>query len=88
MAIHIPLLVCVGFNADLDGDQMAIHIPLSLEAQVEACLLMLFHTNLLSLAMGDHVSIPSQNMLLGLYILTIENHQSIYGNWENLPKSN
>jgi DNA-directed RNA polymerase subunit beta' len=59
-----------------------------LEAQVEARLLMLSHTNLLSPAMGDPISVPSQDMLLGLYILTIENHQGIYGNRENLPKFN
>nr|YP_010269530.1 RNA polymerase beta' subunit [Sphagnum junghuhnianum]UIG87285.1 RNA polymerase beta' subunit [Sphagnum junghuhnianum] len=87
-AIRLHPLVCVGFNADLDGDQMAVHIPLSLEAQAEARLLMLSHTNLLSPATGDPVSVPSQDMLLGLYILTIENHQGIYGNRENLPKSN
>nr|AND48105.1 beta' subunit of RNA polymerase [Sphagnum compactum] len=87
-AIRLHPLVCVGFNADLDGDQMAVHIPLSLEAQAEARLLMLSHTNLLSPATGDPVSVPSQDMLLGLYILTIENHQGIYGNRENPPKSN
>ncbi|CAK9190000.1 unnamed protein product (chloroplast) [Sphagnum tenellum] len=87
-AIRLHPLVCVGFNADLDGDQMAVHIPLSLEAQAEARLLMLSHTNLLSPATGDPVSVPSQDMLLGLYILTIENHQGIYGNRENLPKYN
>ena len=62
---------------------MAVHIPLSLEAQAEARLLMFSHTNLLSPATGDPVSVPSQDMLLGLYILTIENHQGIYGNKNN-----
>jgi len=79
-AIRLHPLVCGGFNADFDGDQMAVHIPLSLEAQAEARLLMFSHTNLLSPATGDPVSVPSQDMLLGLYILTIENHQGIYGN--------
>jgi DNA-directed RNA polymerase subunit beta' len=49
---------------------------------------MLFHTNLLSPMMGDLVFVPTQDMMLGLYILTIKNHQGIYGNRENLPKSN
>nr|YP_009041046.1 RpoC1 [Tetraphis pellucida]AIB08531.1 RpoC1 [Tetraphis pellucida] len=86
-AIRLHPLVCGGFNADFDGDQMAVHIPLSLEAQAEARLLMLSHTNLLSPATGDPVSVPSQDMLLGLYILTIENHQGIYGN-QNHPYRN
>ena len=79
-AIHLHPLVCGGFNADFDGDQMAVHVPLSLEAQTEARLLMLSRRNLLSPATGEPVSIPSQDMLLGLYILTLENYQGIYGN--------
>nr|YP_009667959.1 RNA polymerase beta [Jubula hutchinsiae]QCW58735.1 RNA polymerase beta [Jubula hutchinsiae] len=79
-AIHLHPLVCGGFNADFDGDQMAVHVPLSLEAQAEARLLMLSRRNLLSPATGDPVSIPSQDMLLGLYILTLENFLGIYGN--------
>nr|YP_009667633.1 RNA polymerase beta [Cololejeunea lanciloba]QCW58409.1 RNA polymerase beta [Cololejeunea lanciloba] len=79
-AIHLHPLVCNGFNADFDGDQMAVHVPLSLEAQAEARLLMLSRRNLLSPATGDPVSIPSQDMLLGLYILTLENLHGIYGN--------
>jgi DNA-directed RNA polymerase beta' subunit len=79
-AIHLHPLVCGGFNADFDGDQMAVHIPLSLEAQSEARLLMLSRRNLLSPATGEPVCIPSQDMLLGLYILTIENYRGIYGN--------
>jgi len=79
-AIHLHPLVCGGFNADFDGDQMAVHIPLSLEAQLEARLLMLSRRNLLSPATGEPVCIPSQDMLLGLYILTIENSRGIYGN--------
>nr|AWS01009.1 RNA polymerase b'-subunit [Pilularia americana] len=79
-AIRLHPLVCGGSNADPDGDQMAVHVPLSLEAQIEARFLMFSHTNLLSPATGDPVSVPSQDMLLGLYILTIENRQGIYGN--------
>nr|YP_009691002.1 RNA polymerase beta' subunit [Saccoloma inaequale]QEG57782.1 RNA polymerase beta' subunit [Saccoloma inaequale] len=79
-AIRLHPLVCGGFNADLDGDQMAVHVPLSLEAQIEARFLMFSHTNLLSPATGDPVSVPSQDMLPGLYVLTIENKQGIYGN--------
>jgi len=79
-AIHLHPLVCGGFNADFDGDQMAVHIPLSLEAQSEARLLMLSRRNLLSPATGEPICIPSQDMLLGLYILTMENSRGIYGN--------
>lgn len=79
-AIRLHPLVCGGSNADLDGDQMAVHVPLSLEAQIEARFSMFSHTNLLSPATGDPVSVPSQDMLLGLYILTIDNRQGIYGN--------
>nr|YP_010402947.1 RNA polymerase beta' subunit [Bolbitis x multipinna]UQV94754.1 RNA polymerase beta' subunit [Bolbitis x multipinna] len=78
-AIRLHPLVRGGFNADLDGDQMAVHVPLSLEAQIEARLLMFSHINLLSPATGDSVSVPSQDMLLGLYVLTMENKQGIYG---------
>jgi DNA-directed RNA polymerase subunit beta' len=87
-AIRLHPLVCVGFNADLDGDQMGVHILLSLEAQAEARLLMLSHTNLLSPTTGDPVSVPSQDMFIGFYILSIENHQGIYGNRKNHSKSN
>ncbi|KAF8044567.1 hypothetical protein N665_7852s0001, partial [Sinapis alba] len=59
-----------GFNADFDGDQMAVHVPLSLEAQAEARLLMFSHMNLLSPAIGDPISVPTQDMLIGLYVLT------------------
>nr|YP_009746878.1 RNA polymerase beta' subunit [Plagiogyria euphlebia]QII42524.1 RNA polymerase beta' subunit [Plagiogyria euphlebia] len=79
-AIRLHPLVCGGSNADLDGDQMAVHVPLSLEAQTEARFPMFSHTNLLSPATGDPVSVPSQDMPLGLYIPTIENRQGIYGN--------
>lgn len=87
-AIHLHPLVCNGFNADFDGDQMAVHVPLSLEAQTEARLLMLSHKNLISPATGEPMSIPSQDMLLGLYISTIENDQGIYGNRYHPFKNN
>nr|YP_009548222.1 RNA polymerase beta' subunit [Onychium japonicum]AYW14768.1 RNA polymerase beta' subunit [Onychium japonicum] len=79
-AIRLHPLVRGGFNADLDGDQMAVHVPLSVEAQIEARLLMFSHINLLSPATGDPISVPSQDMLLGLYVLTIEDKQGIYRN--------
>nr|YP_010409041.1 RNA polymerase beta' subunit [Adiantum flabellulatum]URH13271.1 RNA polymerase beta' subunit [Adiantum flabellulatum] len=77
-AIRLHPLVRGGSNADLDGDQMAVHVPLSIEAQIEARLLMFSHLNLLSPATGDPVSVPSQDMLLGLYALTIGSRQGIY----------
>uniref|UniRef100_UPI0030FE20F0 RNA polymerase beta' subunit n=1 Tax=Ardisia squamulosa TaxID=1265927 RepID=UPI0030FE20F0 len=77
-------LVCKGFNADFDGDQMAVHVPLSLEAQTEARLLMFSHINLLSPAIGDPISVPTQDMLMGLYILTSGNRQGISVNRYNL----
>ncbi len=71
-AIQIPPLVCAAFNADFDGDQMAVHIPLSVEAQVEAQTLMLSTQNILSPAHGRPLAIPSQDMVLGCYYLTLE----------------
>nr|UEX91655.1 RNA polymerase beta' subunit [Lotus pedunculatus] len=82
-AICLHPLVCKGFNADFDGDQMAIHVPLSLEAQAEARLLMFSHTNLLSPAIGDPVAVPTQDMLIGLYILTSGNRRGICANRYN-----
>nr|YP_009501313.1 RNA polymerase beta [Passiflora oerstedii]YP_010007076.1 RNA polymerase beta' subunit [Passiflora loefgrenii]AXB37882.1 RNA polymerase beta [Passiflora oerstedii]QNR05843.1 RNA polymerase beta' subunit [Passiflora loefgrenii] len=76
-------LVRKGFNADFDGDQMAVHVPLSLEAQVEARLLMFSHMNLLSPAIGDPICVPTQDMLIGLYVLTSGNHQGICANRYN-----
>nr|QZN06443.1 RNA polymerase beta' subunit [Leonurus cardiaca]QZN06528.1 RNA polymerase beta' subunit [Leonurus cardiaca]QZN06698.1 RNA polymerase beta' subunit [Leonurus cardiaca]QZN06953.1 RNA polymerase beta' subunit [Leonurus cardiaca]QZN07038.1 RNA polymerase beta' subunit [Leonurus cardiaca] len=76
-AICLHPLVCKGFNADFDGDQMAVHVPLSLEAQAEARLLMFSHMNLLSPAIGDPISIPTQDMLIGLYVLTSGNRRGI-----------
>nr|NP_038384.1 RNA polymerase beta' subunit [Mesostigma viride]Q9MUS6.1 RecName: Full=DNA-directed RNA polymerase subunit beta'; AltName: Full=PEP; AltName: Full=Plastid-encoded RNA polymerase subunit beta'; Short=RNA polymerase subunit beta' [Mesostigma viride]AAF43825.1 beta' subunit of RNA polymerase [Mesostigma viride]WKT08200.1 RNA polymerase beta' subunit [Mesostigma viride] len=71
-AIQLHPLVCPAFNADFDGDQMAVHIPLSLEAQTEARLLMLASSNLLSPATGLPIISPSQDMVLGCYYLTTE----------------
>nr|YP_010622819.1 RNA polymerase beta' subunit [Barringtonia asiatica]WBF92718.1 RNA polymerase beta' subunit [Barringtonia asiatica] len=91
-AICLHPLVCKGFNADFDGDQMAVHVPLSLEAQAEARLLMFSHMNLLSPAIGDPISVPTQDMLMGLYILTSGNRRGIcvnrynpdnHGNYQN-----
>ena len=69
-AIKLHPLVCTAFNADFDGDQMAVHIPLSPEAQIEATTLMLSSNNILSPAHGAPIAIPSQDMVLGLYYLT------------------
>nr|YP_010293132.1 RNA polymerase beta' subunit [Eriocaulon brownianum]YP_010293302.1 RNA polymerase beta' subunit [Eriocaulon schochianum]YP_010473075.1 RNA polymerase beta' subunit [Eriocaulon sp. LE02]ULQ65412.1 RNA polymerase beta' subunit [Eriocaulon brownianum]ULQ65667.1 RNA polymerase beta' subunit [Eriocaulon schochianum]UVH66523.1 RNA polymerase beta' subunit [Eriocaulon sp. LE02] len=82
-AICLHPLVCKGFNADFDGDQMAVHLPLSLEAQAEARLLMFSHMNLLSPAIGDPISVPTQDMLIGLYVLTIGNRRGICANKYN-----
>nr|QHN57172.1 RNA polymerase beta' subunit [Diploprora championii]QHN57542.1 RNA polymerase beta' subunit [Diploprora championii] len=87
-AICLHPLVCKGFNADFDGDQMAVHVPLSLEAQAEARLLMFSHLNLLSPAIGDPVSVPTQDMLIGLYVLTIGNPRGICANRYNQSNSN
>ena len=69
-AIKIHPLVCTAFNADFDGDQMAVHIPLSPEAQIEASVLMLASHNILSPASGQPIAVPTQDMVLGLYYLT------------------
>ena len=69
-AIKIHPLVCTAFNADFDGDQMAVHIPLSPEAQIEASVLMLSTQNLLSPASGQPVAVPTQDMVLGVYYMT------------------
>nr|UZC37007.1 RNA polymerase beta' subunit [Pteridophyllum racemosum] len=82
-AICLHPLVRKGFNADFDGDQMAVHVPLSLEAQAEARLLMFSHMNLLSPAIGDPICVPTQDMLMGLYVLTIGNSRGICENRYN-----
>nr|YP_009379977.1 RNA polymerase beta subunit-1 [Chamaecyparis formosensis]BAX56505.1 RNA polymerase beta subunit-1 [Chamaecyparis formosensis]BCA77488.1 RNA polymerase beta subunit-1 [Chamaecyparis formosensis]BCA77571.1 RNA polymerase beta subunit-1 [Chamaecyparis formosensis]BCA77659.1 RNA polymerase beta subunit-1 [Chamaecyparis formosensis]BCA77742.1 RNA polymerase beta subunit-1 [Chamaecyparis formosensis] len=79
-AIRLHPLVCAGFNADFDGDQMAVHVPLSMEAQVEARLLMFSHLNLISPTIGDPICVPTQDMLLGLYRSTLQKNQGIYEN--------
>jgi DNA-directed RNA polymerase subunit beta' len=80
-AIKLHPLVCSAFNADFDGDQMAVHVPLSLEAQAEALILMLTPYNFLSPATGEPILMPSQDMVLGCYYLTSNNIK-------NLPGSN
>ncbi|WP_065334775.1 DNA-directed RNA polymerase subunit beta' [Tritonibacter mobilis] len=70
-AIQLHPLVCSAFNADFDGDQMAVHVPLSLEAQLEARVLMMSTNNVLSPANGAPIIVPSQDMILGLYYLTL-----------------
>ena len=72
-AIQLHPLVCVAFNADFDGDQMAVHVPLSLEAQMECRTLMLASNNVLSPANGQPIIVPSQDVVLGLYFATREN---------------
>ena len=69
-AIRIHPLVCTAFNADFDGDQMAVHIPLSPEAQIEASVLMMSSNNILSPASGQPIAVPSQDIVLGCYYLT------------------
>jgi DNA-directed RNA polymerase subunit beta' len=71
-AIQLHPLVCAAFNADFDGDQMAVHVPLSLEAQLEARVLMMSTNNILHPANGQPIIVPSQDMVLGLYYLSIE----------------
>jgi len=78
-AIQLHPLVCPAFNADFDGDQMAVHVPLSLEAQAEARLLMLASNNVLSPATGQPIITPSQDMVLGCYYLTAENPNATKG---------
>ncbi|MBF0218835.1 MAG: DNA-directed RNA polymerase subunit beta' [Gammaproteobacteria bacterium] len=71
-AIQLHPLVCAAFNADFDGDQMAVHVPLSIEAQLEARTLMMSTNNVLSPANGDPIIVPSQDVVLGLYYMTRE----------------
>ena len=69
-AIQLHPLVCTAFNADFDGDQMAVHVPLSLEAQLEARVLMMASNNILSPANGEPIIVPSQDVVMGLYYMT------------------
>ncbi len=78
-AIQLHPLVCQAFNADFDGDQMAVHVPLSIEAQTEARMLMLASHNVLSPATGKPIVHPSQDMVLGCYYLTAENRDATKG---------
>ena len=78
-AIKLHPLVCSAFNADFDGDQMAVHIPLSLEAQAECYMLMLAPYNFLSPANGEPIIMPSQDMVLGCYYLTVNNIKGLLG---------
>ena len=71
-AIKLHPLVCTAFNADFDGDQMAVHLPLSVEAQAECRFLLLSPNNLLKPSDGGPVAVPSQDMVLGIYYLTQE----------------
>ncbi|OGO52430.1 MAG: DNA-directed RNA polymerase subunit beta' [Chloroflexi bacterium RBG_16_70_13] len=82
-AIQIHPLVCTAFNADFDGDQMAVHVPLSAEAQAEARVLMLSTNNILSPAHGRPIAVPTQDMVLGIYYLTLEPERPEEG--EDLP---
>jgi DNA-directed RNA polymerase subunit beta' len=79
-AIRLHPLVCPAFNADFDGDQMAVHVPLSYGAQAEARLLMLASNNWLSPATGQPILLPSQDMVLGCYYLTVEDSSPYYLN--------
>ncbi|MDA0344839.1 MAG: DNA-directed RNA polymerase subunit beta' [Proteobacteria bacterium] len=76
-AIQLHPLVCVAFNADFDGDQMAVHVPLSIEAQLEARVLMMSTNNILSPASGEPIIQPNQDVVLGIYYLTKENNNSV-----------
>ena len=78
-AIKLHPLVCSAFNADFDGDQMAVHIPLSLEAQAECYMLMLAPYNFLSPSNGEPIIMPSQDMVLGCYYLTVTNIPNLLG---------
>ncbi|HVZ41103.1 MAG TPA: DNA-directed RNA polymerase subunit beta' [Candidatus Kapabacteria bacterium] len=77
-AIHLHPLVCTAFNADFDGDQMAVHVPLSYDAQLEAILLMLSSHNIISPQSGDPITVPSQDMVLGCYYVT-KTHPAVLG---------
>ena len=76
-AIKLHPLVCPAFNADFDGDQMPVHVPLSAEAQAEARFLMLSANNLLKPVNGHAVTVPSQDMVLGSYFLTLDKENEL-----------
>ena len=93
-AIQLHPLVCTAFNADFDGDQMAVHIPLSLEAQLEARVLMMSTNNILSPSSGKPIIVPSQDIVLGIYYLSLINqsrqknafHQYVLKKLHSIPK--
>ena len=76
-AINLHPLVCAAFNADFDGDQMAVHVPLSLEAQLEARVLMMSTNNILSPASGNPIIVPTQDIILGIYYMSLEREGEI-----------
>jgi DNA-directed RNA polymerase subunit beta' len=84
-AIQLHPLVCTAFNADFDGDQMAVHVPLSLEAQLEARVLMMSTNNILSPANGKPIIVPSQDIVLGLYYLSLETPEFKVAEEEKAP---
>lgn len=91
-AINLHPLVCSAFNADFDGDQMAVHIPLSLEAQLEARTLMMSTNNLLSPANGEPIIVPSQDVVLGLYYITRisvnkKGEGKAFSNWQEVQRA-
>ena len=75
-AIQLHPLVCGAYNADFDGDQMAVHVPLTLEAQLESRALMMSTNNVLSPASGEPIIVPSQDVVLGIYYMTREKSNS------------
>ncbi len=87
-AIQLHPLVCTAFNADFDGDQMAIHIPLTIEAQAEARILMLANNNCLAPSNGRPIITPSQDMILGIYYLTISGQEPKDGRTKNFKDIN
>jgi DNA-directed RNA polymerase subunit beta' len=87
-AIQIHPLVCPAFNADFDGDQMAVHVPLLTESQVEARLLMLSSRNILSPASGRPIITPTQDMVLGVYYMTVEDEKAALGKGMNFSSDN
>jgi len=85
-AIRIHPLVCKGFNADFDGDQMAVHLPLSIEAQVEATVLMMSTNNIFSPANGQPIITPSQDIVMGCYYLTADPLATFAGREDEMPR--
>src|SRR5580700_8091952 len=93
-AIQLHPLVCTAFNADFDGDQMAVHVPLSLEAQLEARVLMMSTNNILSPASGKPIIVPSQDIVLGIYYITLERDEysgpakaAVIDDYERMPRA-